>query len=440
MNTAVKSIVFGLAVLAIGVVGMSSLAAMRKEPETSPPPEEVLRVTAQPLEKETVQVTIPGLGIAKALDAVAIAPEVAGTVVEVHPNLDVGGIIPKGEAIFVIDPSSYQARRDEAQAQVEQLESQLERLKTQYEIDQKRLETLERTRSLAKAEFERRKKLLEVDEVGSQSDVDLQEQAYNAAVDAADQLAQAVRVYPMRITEAEAGLASARARLNLAEIDLKRTRLEAPFTGRVTFNSVDVGQYISPGRELVRMANDSIIEIAVPISAEDARDWIQYEDEPVYKGLAWFRKVKPVDCEIRWTEALDDEQCWIGTLHRVGEYEEESRQIKMVVRVDGEDAAPVGEHGMPLANGMFCAVKIPGRTVEGVYRVPDGLVSHEETMYMAVDGRLKTVPVEVVHREGDEILVRADVAPDTLLITTRLTNPLENILLDIVREDKGTTE
>jgi len=437
MKTVVKSAVLGLTVLAIGVVIQNALAGMRQDPESTELPEDVLRVTVMALKTETVEITIGGLGMARALDVVAIAPEVSGTVVEVHPNLDVGGIIPKGEAIFVIDSSSYEARRDEATASVDQLDSQVERLKTQYGIDQKRLETLNRSRNLAKAEFDRRKTLLEGDDVGSQSSVDVQEQAYNAATDMADQMSQAVEVYPMRIAEAEAMLASARARLNLAEIDLKRTKLLAPFTGRVTRNSVDVGQYISPGRELVTIANDAVLEISVPLSAKEARDWIQYTAESDESGLAWFAKVKPVECEVRWTDQITHDQCWTGTLHRVGMYNEGSREINVIVRVDGKDAAPTGSGTLPLINGMFCNVKIPGRSVENVYRVTDGLVSHENTVYMAIDGRLRTVPVEIVYRDGDEILIRGEFEEDALLITTRLTNPLENILLEVEREDES---
>ncbi len=439
MKTAIKSVVLGLAVLAVGVMIREALAGMRKDPESAELPEDIIRVNVMAVKAETEQITVGGFGMARALDVVAIAPEVAGTVVEVHPNLDVGGIIPEGEAVFVIDPSSYVARVNESQAQVHQLDSQLERLKTQYAIDQKRLLTVERSRKLAQKEFDRRKNLLEGDDVGSQSGVDVQEQAYNAAIDAADQLAQIVQVYPMRIAEADAQLASARARLDLAEIDAKRTKLLAPFTGRVTANSVEVGQYISPGRELVTLANDAVLEISVPLPAKDVRDWIQYKSAPVHPGRAWFSAVEPVECEIRWTDQITHEQCWTGALHRVGMYNEASREINLVVRVDGKDAAPTKSGQLPLVNGMFCTVKIPGRTVENVYRVPDGLVSHEGTVYMAIDGRLKTVSVEVVHKEDDEVLIRGQFEDDALLITTRLTNPLENILLEVIHDDGSTT-
>jgi hypothetical protein len=117
-----------------------------------------------------------------------------------------------------------------------------------------------------------------------------------------------------------------------------------------------------------------------------------------------------------------------------------SRQVNLVVRVPGQEASRTVANGLPLVAGMFCSVKIPGKEVDNVYRIPDGLLSHEDTIYMAVDNRLRTVEVEEIHRQGDEVLIRGDFPEGALLITTRLTNPLENILLEIVREDEDGVE
>jgi hypothetical protein len=109
-------------VIAFGVAAFVGFARMRQAPAAVELPEDRIGVTAVAIEPETVRIWIPGLGVARPLDEVGIAPEVAGTVSEAHPNLDVGGIIPKGETIFAIDPSSYIARRDEAAAAVESVD------------------------------------------------------------------------------------------------------------------------------------------------------------------------------------------------------------------------------------------------------------------------------------------------------------------------------
>src|SRR5690606_30864105 len=118
--------------------------------------------------------------------------EVAGRVVEIHPKLEVGEVIPKGEVLFAIDQRDYTARLKDAAATTEQLEMTVERLERQAEIDTNRLETLKRSRDLARSEFERVRRLYDEDDVGTQSAVDAAERAWNLAEDQYDQLAQTV--------------------------------------------------------------------------------------------------------------------------------------------------------------------------------------------------------------------------------------------------------
>ena len=55
-----------------------------------------------------------------------------------------------------------------------------------------------------------------------------------------------------RVASAEARVQSARAELAQAEADLKRTKVRAPFDGRLLFPQVDLGQYVSKGQALGR--------------------------------------------------------------------------------------------------------------------------------------------------------------------------------------------
>jgi hypothetical protein len=87
---------------------------------------------------------------------------------------------------------------------------------------------------------------------------------------------------------------------------------------------------------------------------------------------------------------------------------------------------------------MFCAVEIPGLVVENAYRLPNSAVSFEETVYVSDEGRLRTVPVTVSHRTGDYACVTAGLNPGDVVVTTRLTNPLESTLLDVQMEGEPT--
>ncbi|MFP6617343.1 MAG: hypothetical protein VCB26_13140, partial [Candidatus Hydrogenedentota bacterium] len=239
--TIVLRAVISIAILVGGVGTMVALVKSRKPAPQIDTPERALRVDVIAVSFKDVPVEITGLGEVRSRDVVQIAPEVPGRIVSVHPDLEIGGLIPAGEVLFEIDPRDFQARYDQSNASVSQLENTIARLKKQYSIDQGRLTTYESTRKLAKAEYDRVKRLYEKDKVGTQSQVGNSEMAYNSANDALAQLSQSVDLFPIRINEAEDSLASSEAQASLSKTNLERTKISVPFDSRVKTVSLERG-------------------------------------------------------------------------------------------------------------------------------------------------------------------------------------------------------
>lgn len=364
---------------------MRLLISMREAPRQLDPgePRKVVQVvTPTP---EDVQVVIAGYGEVRALDVVRMSAEVVGQVVTVHERLEVGEVIPEGELLFRIDQRDYTAAVEQANAQVSQMTDSLARLRRQYAIDQERLETLARSRDLSQQEFDRLRRLYEEDEVGTQSNVDKAEMGLNQSEDAYDQMAQAVELYPLRIREAEAGLESAKAQLYLARTRLERTEVRAPFTGRLEEVQVEEGQYVSPGASVLTLANDALLEIRVPLDSRDAQRWLVFTNERPTGSAAWFGAPEPVTCTVRWSEDPHEHE-WQGTLDRVVSFDENTRTVTVAVRLEGEQALSTDGEGLPLVDGMFCNVAIPGKMMEKVYRLPRWAVTFEEQVYVAEEG------------------------------------------------------
>jgi RND family efflux transporter MFP subunit len=339
-------------------------------------------------------------------------------------------MIPKGETLFAIDSANYTASYEEARGVVQQRENAIIGLKKQSTIDTKRLKTFERNRALAKAEFKRIRKLFETKNIGTRSGVEKSEQVYNSALDQADQMAQAVALYPIRIKEAESSLSSARARLALAKSNLVRCEVQAPFNGRIKSVSLEKGQYVTPGQNVVILADDSVLEIQVPLNSRDASKWLYFNGAKTNGKTAWFSGLKKVPCKIQWTED-NNGQTWDGRLHRVVKFDQQTRTLTVAVRVDAETVMKKNPQSLPLVEGMFCSVKIPGRTLHNVFRLPRHAVSFENTVYLANSNRLKTVPIKVARVEGENVYIAGGLNAGDTVITTRLIDPLENALIEI---------
>lgn len=420
------------AILLLGIGGFAALSSLKKPPAEVESRERPLKVAVLVAQAKTVPVIISGYGQVETLNMVKISAEVAGQVVTVHSSLEAGETISQGELLFQIDPRNYAAAKAQAQAEVAQWRSVLERLRQQAANDSSRLKTLERSSDLAKAEFDRVSDLFTVHSVGTRSGVDRAEQAYNGVADQADQMAQAVALYPIRIKETQSSLAAANARLGQAKANFERCSVRAPFGGRLTHVSVEQGQYVSPGQMLVTLADDSVLEIRVPLDSRDVRQWLRFDKERTSKAGGWFGLPERVVCQVRWTEDKEG-HVWQGALDRIVAFDQTTRTVTVAIRIDAQ-AAQSGETGLPLVAGMFCVVEIPGRTLQNTYQVPRAVVSFKNTLFIAEGQRLKTVPVQVARVDSDNAYISGGLKDGDRVIVTRLVDPLENTLLEIVPE------
>ncbi len=421
-------------VLAVGVGAFWGLLALRKPPPMIETPEAKLRVQVRSMQPEEVPVMVSGFGMVRSLDTVVVMPQVAGMVVEVHPNLDQGAVIHKDETLFRIDARDYEIAKEQAETKAAQMRVAIALLKKQYENDQSRIDTLKRTRDLAEIEFQRDKELFEKHKVGTESMLHMSEVNANQADDAFDMVANAIGLYPLRIQEAETGLKAATTALEQATLALERTNVRAPFTGRVRSAQVEVGQVVAPGSPAVTLANDAALEISVPLDSRDAGTWLEFGEAQSTDDEAWFSAVAPVRCQIRWTEAPEKNQ-WTGTLARVERFDPMTRTVTVAVRVTGEEAMS-SSGGLPLVDGMFCTVEIPGKTMRQVFRLPRWAVTFDSEVYIAnAESRLERRVVEVLRSEEDEVYISSGLEAGELAIVTRLVSPLPNSLLEYTMEE-----
>jgi RND family efflux transporter MFP subunit len=385
-------IVICLLILLLGLTGRKLLAGLKKPPAQAKPQEQSLKVEVITVQKKQHPVTITGYGEVRALNVVPIASEVSGKIIEIHPRLEAGEMIKKNDVLFRIDPRDYQ---------------------TAVRTGQEQLKVLKRSLELEKKEFQRVSRLFRENNVGTASGVDMAEKIMLASNNIVIQVEQA---------------------LELAKNNLERCTAISLFDGRVRQVSVEKGQFVVPGQNLLTLVDDSILEIHVPMDSRDAQKWLQFDKTiPQRKSRKWFSGLATTLCMIQWTE--DDQGLqYEGELHRIVKFDQHTRTLTLAVRVKTKQELHDNTNGLPLVEGMFCFVNIPGKTMKNVTRLPRWAVSFENTVYLAVDNRLKTVSVTVERMENDFLYVSDGLKKGDKVITTRLINPLENSLLTITNQ------
>ncbi len=374
------------AILAIGVAGFVMLGKMKKPPRHTRVREHVLAVRVMRAEPRSVAVTVRGYGQIRSRTVVPLSAEVSGRITFVRDRLEEGDVVGRGEVLLRIDDRDY---------------------RVEYDSARDRLAILRRDLKLAEAEFRRVQALYERKKVGSLAAVEKAESALNSVSDRIRQLEQA---------------------MELARLRLRRCVIRAPFPCRVTGIDVEKDEYVTPGRKLLTITDDSDLEVVVSLDSRDAVELLRYRGDGT-RPQGWFRVVEPVTCRITWTE--NNRVSGTGRLERVVRFDPTTRTVFVAVRLDREPGA-----SFPLVEGMFCQVEIPGRTLEQVFVLPREAVSFENTVYLVTDGRLRTRKVEVARVEEGRALVTSGLKEGDMVIVTRLQNPLENTRVRVIGAER----
>lgn len=185
------------------LAALLALTGCRGNTYVPPPPPEV--TVSQPVEQE-VTLYSEFTGHTAAIEAVDVRARVQGYLRSMH--FVPGGDVKQGDLLFVIEPELYQARNDQAVAELAGREAQARASQAQLEITQ--------------AIFERN--------AGSRTD--LVQKTQQRDLDRAQ-------------------VAMARAAVEQTKLDLSYTRIYAPISGRIERNAVDVGNLVGVGEATV---------------------------------------------------------------------------------------------------------------------------------------------------------------------------------------------
>ena len=419
-------IVLVVAFLAIGVAGYMVFSSMAKPPSTEEPEETVVRAKARRLQPEDTHVILTGLGTLRAKQRRTLSAEVGGRIVEVHPRLEAGNLIPKGEVLIRIDPRDYQLMVRQASAEVERLAAEISQIALEDKNSRQQLEIARGSLALAEKEFKRFRDLAG-EGARSESAKERAQLEYNQAQQTVLQLDSALSLYPVRLRKTRAMLASAREVLAKAELNLEKSTITAPFNARVADKRIEVEQFVAPGTPLFTLVDDSVLEIVVPLDGPEVKRWLLEGDgsEP-----GWFDDLPERAVEITW--AQDETIHATGQLVRVEDYDPTTRTVKLACRLP--------QTGGLLSEGMFCRVAIPGKTVQGVYRLPRRAVTHEGDVILVLDGRMKTVRVEPIYEQGEDVLVSGPLSPGDIAILEPPTRIIEGQRVEPAFEREEETE
>lgn len=372
-----------LAALSVGIVAYNWLSIESEEKKSDPALKQLLRTSVKELSVTDYPVVVKTNGIVQSHNEVTLSVEVSGRVIRINPMFEVGSYFKSGELLVELDATDYQNGLAVAKAQALSATSALD-LATQTHD---RMRQLIRTNNVSEAELN----------------------------EAAAQRKQAA-----------AQLDAAQAAVERATNDLERTKVTAPFDGRVRQKAVGLGQLVAPGTPLgVAFAID-FAEVRLPIGARES----QFLELPEHVGDA------AVDVVLQDAVNPDSELQWRGKIVRTeGALDVDSLELFVIARIDDPFGLRSGQP--PLRIGQPVTGLIAGKVLEQVIAIPRSAVRQLDQVYLVDPSHLTVTAksLDSIWSDEEHVIVRQTNIPDnTLLSTTQLVYVPNGAKVEIIPE------
>lgn len=362
-------------VIAIAFMVARHFVSNPVEPPKRPAPKNIISVEGKTLKAEDYQVIVRTQGNVEPHTETRLIPQVPGYLVNVSPSFRDGGFFRKGDLLVEIDPSDYRTALVNARAVLAQAEANLLTEKARGDQAQENWNDLN---------------------IGTEP---------NPLALRKPQLAQA-----------EAAVESARAGVEKATRDLERTRITAPYDGRIRGKGADVGQFVNAGTVIASIFAVDYVEVRLPIPPTDAA-FIDLPEQ--YQGDSSIPEhLPPVRFGVRYGDRLDT---WDGKIIRTeGVMDVRSRQVISVAQIENP-YAPETPGQPPLKLGQFVEAAILGKKLSKRFVLPRSSVRDDNHIYLIdKDNKLSRRDVRIVWADAmeDSVVVDGEISDGDVLCLT----------------------
>ncbi len=327
-----------------------------------------------------------------------------------------GSEVELGQSLIKLDDIDVQLLLEQKQADLAEINALINSEKERFKRDDSLLEQETQLLMLADKAVVRSKKL-EQSRLASQSSLDDALANKQRQVLTLKRLNYDIAEHPARVAQLNARKKRAQALLKQAEVNLKRSNIIAPFSGRLSQLNVAVGDRLRVGDSLLSLYDLDNLEVRAQIPGR----YISQVQQMLNQGDSLF------------ATAIVDKQALSFKLERLsGEVKLDSGGI------DG--LFSITSHTQMLALGTFVELKLSLAQQDKVIALPFNALYGLDHVYRLKDGYLESVKIERIGEytteKGDkQLLLRGDeLSQGDQLVSTQLPNAITGLRVEALSE------
>ena len=315
--------------------------------------------------------------------------------------------------LIELNSADYQLQLKQRKAELAEIKAQINSEQDRYKSDQQALKHEKVLLELAKKELERTRSLKR-DNLSTQSRIDEAEQIVVKQELAVNNRALSVNDHEARLAQLKARATRAEAIRDLAALDVKRSTIIAPFSGKVTSVNVSPGDRVKIGDALLEIYDQNTLEIRAQIPT-------QYETI-IHQAMTSGHVIVGF--------GIMNEQNIPITLDRVSG--------KIIVGSGGLDGLfRIDEVTNQLQIGRTLELKLSLPPVPDAIALPRESIYGSDRIYRLIDERMSALSVqrigEIQANDGlNYVIIKSPaIKPGDNIITTQLPNAIDGLLVKV---------
>jgi multidrug efflux pump subunit AcrA (membrane-fusion protein) len=376
----------GLLAYAAQLIGGAVQDRMGKENRARPAQERVFAVNVIRAEIGAETPVLKTFGEVKSRRTLELRAAIAGRVIELSEQFVDGGAVMAGDVLVRIDPANAQSTVSRVQADIADAQADGR--------DATRALALAKDEQLAaqeqadlRAKAQQRQSDLLARGVGTAAAVEAAELAASSARQAVLSRRQAVTQAEARIDQATSALLRAEIALADATRGLADTTLIAPFDGKLSAPSVVAGRLVGTNERLAELIDPDALEVSFRVSTAQYARLLDLSGDILGAEVNVILDVSGVDLTAT------------GQINRASAGAGEGQTGRLIFAKLNDSVG--------FKTGDFVQVQVQEPAVENVVRLPSSALDASGTvLVLGSEDRLETIDVELIRRQGDDILVR----------------------------------
>lgn len=367
-------------------VRMAVQERMNAEPRSFPQRERILSVNVVTVTPGTIEPSLIVFGELDSKNTFDLRALTGGTVLEIADGFIDGGLVQEGEVLVRIDPRDAQSARDRLAADLRDAEAEVRDAERALVLERDELIAAQEQAALRQQALTRQNDLT-ARGVGTAAAAETAELALSSANQAILARRQSEAQAQARLDQAATRLD--RAQLNLADADraVADTEIRAPFSGTLADVSIAQGVRVTAGERLGQLVERDNLEVSFRLST------------------AQYARLVGEDGTLSQAPVIVTLEAQGLTLEATGRITRESAAVGE--GQTGRLLFATLDPASGLRPGDFVTVSVTEPALNRVAVVPSTAVGPNETVLLLGDeNRLSEVSVEVLRRQGDEVIIR----------------------------------